>query len=225
MSRARTPDRPYRLGEEIFSSVSHGIGALLGVAATALLVVRAAKHAPEGHTGKAVTAMAVFGATFLVLYLMSTLYHALVPKRAKHVFALLDHSSIYLLIAGTYTPFCLICLPPATGWTIFGLNWAFAVAGIALYCVFEKRLRVLNVAMYIGMGWLILFAIKPLHAVLPPASFTFLWAGGLAYTVGCLFYAAKKRDWTHAIWHLFVLGGSICHFFAAYFSIPLAAAP
>jgi len=225
MSRVRTAEKPYRLGEEIFSSVSHGIGAGLGIAATVLLVVRAVHHAPAGHVAKFVTAMAVFGATFLVLYLMSTLYHALTPKTAKHVFAILDHSSIYLLIAGTYTPFCLIALPPATGWTIFGLNWGLAVTGIALYCVFEKRFRVLNVLTYLGMGWLVLFAIKPLHAALPPASFTFLWAGGLAYTVGCVFYAAKKWDWTHAIWHLFVLGGSVCHFFAAYFSIPLAAVP
>lgn len=214
--------RRYSLGEEIFSAVSHGIGVLVGVAATVLLIVRAAHYASPGRVGVSVTSMAVFGAAFLMLYLMSTLYHALTPYGAKRVFSLLDHVSIYLLIAGAYTPFCLAVLGGALGWTLFGLIWGFAACGCLLYVLFERRFRVLNLLTYIAMGWVIVFAIKPLRAALGGASFTFLWVGGVVYTLGCAFYVAKKFHWTHAIWHLFVLAGSICHFFSAYFALPLA---
>jgi hemolysin III len=212
----------YGLGEEIFSSISHGIGVLLGVAATVLLIVRAVHHATPGRVGASVTSMSIFGATFLVLYLMSTLYHALTPYGAKRVFSVLDHTSIYLLIAGTYTPFCLAVLGGALGWTLFGLIWGFAVLGILLYSIFERRFPKLNLATYIGMGWVVIFAIRPLKAAICTTSFTFLWVGGLAYALGCAFYAAKRYPWTHAIWHLFVLAGSICHFFSIYFSLPVA---
>lgn len=213
--------RRYPLGEEIFSSISHGVGALLAVAAIVLLIVRAVFHAPEGRMGVTVTSMAVYGATAVMLYLMSTLYHALTPYLAKKVFSVLDHSSIYLLIAGTYTPFCLVSLGGRLGWSLFGVIWGCAVAGITLYACWGKRFKMLNLLTYIVMGWQVVVAIKPLYARLPQASFTLLVAGGLAYTLGCIFYAMKKLPWTHAIWHLFVLAGSILHFFAIYFSLPL----
>ena len=215
---ATIPKR-YSIGEEIFNSITHGIGAGLAVAATVLLVVRAVLLAPTGEKGFYVTSFAIFGASLVILYLMSTLYHALTPYGAKKVFAIFDHSSIYLLIAGTYTPFCLTTLRGAVGWTLFGIIWVLAVAGMTFYAIFGSRMRVLSAITYILMGWLVVFAIKPMVQNLNPLSLMLVVAGGIAYTVGCIFYALKKIKWMHCIWHIFTIFGSILHFFAVYFSL------
>lgn len=216
---ATIPKR-YTIGEEIFNSVTHGIGAGLAVAATVLLIVRAVLYAPVGERGFYVTSFAIFGAALVVLYLMSTLYHALTPYGAKKVFAIFDHSSIYLLIAGTYTPFCLTTLRGTVGWVLFGIIWGLAVAGMTFYAIFGSRMRVLSAITYVLMGWLVVFAFKPMVAALNPVSLRLVIIGGVAYTVGCAFYAMKKIKWMHCIWHIFVMFGSVLHFFAVYFSIP-----
>jgi hemolysin III len=198
------------LGEEIANSVIHGIGAVLAVAALPVLVVVAV------HRGGAaqVVGNAIYGATLVLVYVSSTLYHALARNRAKKVFRVLDHSAIYLLIAGTYTPFTLGVLRGAWGWSLFGVVWALAVLGVSLTGALGVRLPRLSTAVYIAMGWLILVAIRPLVAHLPAAGLAWLLAGGVAYTGGVVFYALQRPRFQHAVWHLFVLAGSACHFVA-----------
>ena len=215
--RRRT--KRYSIGEEIFNSITHGIGAGLAIAALVLLIVKAALRSPAGQTPYYVVSWTLFGSSLVILYLMSTLYHALTPPKAKSVFSVFDHASIYVLIAGTYTPFCLASLHGALGWTLFGIIWALAITGITLYSVFGSKLRAASVITYILMGWLIVFAFKPMYRVLPPISIVFLISGGIAYTAGVFFYSMKDRKWMHSIWHLFVMEGSILHFFSVYFSI------
>jgi hemolysin III len=210
---ASLPKR-YTIGEEIFSSITHGIGAGLAIAALALLVMRAVERAP--HDGRAfyIAGWTIFGATMFILYLMSTLYHALTPYGVKKVFAVFDHSSIYLLIAGTYTPFCLSVLRGTRGWILFAIIWGLAVSGITLYSIFGSRMRLLSLFTYLPMGWLIVFAGKPALAAIPAQSMKFLLIGGIFYTAGSVFYALKKIKWTHCVWHCFVLAGTIAHFFS-----------
>ena len=216
---ATIPKR-YSIGEEIFNSVTHGVGAGLAVAATVLLIVRAVLYAPADGRGFYVTSFAIFGASLVVLYLMSTLYHALTPYGAKKIFAIFDHSSIYLLIAGTYTPFCLTTLRGSVGWMLFGIIWGLAVVGMTFYAIFGSRMRILSAITYVLMGWLVVFAFKPMVQNLNPLSLKLVLAGGVAYTVGCIFYAFNKIKWMHCIWHIFVMFGSVFHFFAVYFSVP-----
>jgi hemolysin III len=211
--------RKYSIGEEIFNSVSHGVGAGLSVAATVLLVLRAVFQAPVGKEVISVTSFSVFGGSLLILYLMSTLYHALTPYGVKNVFQIFDHSSIYLLIAGTYTPYCLVGLSGRGGWVLFGIIWGMAILGITVYAVFGNKMRLISSITYIVMGWIVFFAFRSLYAAIPRISFIFLVTGGIAYTVGCPFYMLKKIKWTHSIFHLFVLMGSIFHFFSVYFMI------
>ncbi len=211
-------ERLQSLGEEIANSVTHGVGALAALAALPLLVVAAL---PRGAS--AVVGSTVFGATMLLLYLTSTLYHALARNRAKKVFRVLDHSAIFLLIAGTYTPFTLGVLRGAWGWTLFGIVWALAVTGVALTGSLGVRLPKLTTVVYIAMGWLILIAIRPLLAHLPRPGLAWLVAGGVAYTAGAVFYAWQRLPYHHAVWHLFVLAGSCCHCIAvARYAAPLA---
>lgn len=207
----------YTVLEEIWNSITHGIGTGLSIAALVILVVRAVYYAP--HTMKAayITGYAVFGSSLILLYLMSTLYHALTPYTAKKVFSIFDHSSIYILIAGTYTPYCLTALQGPIGWTLFGIIWALAVLGVVFYAVYANKIRFLSVIMYILMGWLIIFAVKPMKAALSADSLAFLVWGGAAYTIGVVFYALKKLKYAHCIWHLFVLAGSMLHFFSLFF--------
>ena len=207
----------YTLGEEIFSAVSHGVGSLIGIAALVLMIVFAAT---TNSSALDIVGVSIFGATLILLYTISTLYHSLTPEKAKKVFKVLDHCSIYLLIAGTFTPICFSCLA-STGYKMIILIsaiWAVAILGVVLYACFPNRFKVLNVALYVIMGWSIVFMIKDLIAVLKVANsmstLYFLLAGGIAYTVGVIFYALKKVKYFHSIFHLFVLGGSICHFFA-----------
>ena len=215
---AQKISKRYTTGEEILNAITHGIGVLLSIAALVLLIVRAVMYAPDEYKAQCIIGFAIFGASLIILYLFSTLYHAL-PLGTKQLFGIFDHCSIYILIAGTYTAYCLTALRGAVGWLIFGIIWGLAVVGIVLYAVFGSRVRVLSVITYIPMGWLIIFAAKPLKEQLSLLSFRYLVVGGFVYTVGCVFYAMKKVKWMHGIWHLFVLGGSIMHFFSIYYSI------
>lgn len=212
--RASAFDRQ-TLGEEIANAVSHGLGALLAIAGLVLMTVFAAMNGTAMH----VVAVSIFGATLVLLYLASTIYHAITNVRAKRVLQILDHSAIYLLIAGTYTPFTLVSLGGAWGWTIFGIVWGMAAAGIVFKAFFTGRYEFVAVAMYLVMGWLIVLAIKPLWHALDPWGLAWLGLGGLSYTVGVVFYVQHRLPFAHSIWHLFVLGGSVCHFFAVLFHV------
>lgn len=211
--------KDYSIGEEIFNSVTHGIGALLSIAGLVVLVMRCRSLATQSLLGYYYVGTIVFASSMIILYTMSTLYHALTPYKAKKIFAIFDHTSIYLLIAGTYTPFCLITLHGALGWTLFGIIWGLAIIGITLYSIFGKRIRKISAVSYVLMGWMIMFVAKPMYYSLPSESFRFLTLGGIAYTIGVVFYALKKIKWMHCIWHLFVLLGSIFHFFCVFYSI------
>lgn len=201
--------RPSR-GEEIANSVSHGVGLVAALAAAPFLVVHAVRR---GGTG-AIVGASVFAATVVLLYLASTLYHALPRNRAKRVFQVIDHGAIFLLIAGTYTPFTLGVLRGAWGWTLFGLVWGLAAVGVVLKAVGRLRHRTLSTLLYLGMGWLILIAIRPLWLGVPLSGLLWLLLGGIAYTAGLAFFAAKGVRYSHFVWHLFVLAGTACHFFA-----------
>jgi hemolysin III len=204
--------RSYTLGEEIANSITHGIGAGLGIAALVILVVMAAR---QGEPWRIVS-FSIYGATLILLYLFSTLYHAIQHPGAKKVFQIFDHSAIYLLIAGTYTPFLLITLRGPWGWTLFSVIWLLAICGIVFKAVFIQKMKRLSTLIYILMGWLIIIAMKPLLSNLPRPGLWWLLGGGLAYTGGVVFYVLKSIKYSHAVWHLFVLGGSICHFFSIY---------
>jgi hemolysin III len=201
--------RPQTLGEEIANSISHGVGFLAAVALLPVLVISALS---DGAT--AVVGAAIFGATMAVLYLTSTLYHAMAPSRAKRVFQVLDHAAIYLLIAGTYTPFTLGVLRGPWGWTLFGVIWGLAAIGIFLKSIRGIRYPRLSTAVYIAMGWLVIVAVKPLWSSVPGWGLFWLFAGGVAYTAGVAFYAANRMRYAHFAWHLFVLTGTGCHFVA-----------
>jgi hemolysin III len=153
------------------------------------------------------------------MYLISTLYHALAPIGAKKIFAILDHCSVYIFVAGTYTPFCLGAFHGTQGWVLFGIIWALATIGVVLYAVYGSHMRIASAVTYFFMGWMIIVAIKPVSAALPSLSLLFLVLGGVVYTLGIFFYAMKSMKWFHSIWHLFVIAGSILHFFAVFFSI------
>ncbi|NVP23737.1 hemolysin III family protein [Treponema phagedenis] len=210
--------RRYTVGEEIANAITHGVGVGLSIAALVLLIVRANRYAPPELKAGYIVGFSIFGASLIILYLFSTLYHAL-PLGAKKVFQIFDHCSIYILIAGTYTAFCLTALHGAIGWTIFGIIWGFAIAGIVLYAIFQNKFPIFSLITYIVMGWIIIFAARPLKSQLPSISFLFLILGGIVYTAGCIFFALKKIRWMHTIWHFFVLGGSILHFFSMYYSL------
>jgi hemolysin III len=205
----------YTLAEEIASSITHGIGAALGVAGLAILVTLGAKRGDAWH----VVSVAVYGSTLVLLYLFSTLYHAFQNPRVKKVLRHFDHSAIYLLIAGTYTPFTLVNMRGPWGWSLFGTIWGLALLGICLNFTLMGRSRIIAGLVYIGMGWLVVVAAKPLVATVPPGGIAWLVAGGLAYTLGVIFYVWKTLPFNHAIWHLFVLAGSLCHFFAVLFYV------
>jgi len=206
--------RPQSLGEELANSISHGVAALGAIAAIPILVVGAvAKGGAAGVVGAS-----IFGATLLCLYLASTIYHALPTGRAKQVFRILDHSAIFLLIAGTYTPFTLGVLRGSWGWSLFGVVWGLAVFGIVLKAFFGARYRALSTSLYIAMGWVGVVAARPMLSTVPQAGLIWLLAGGLAYTFGAAFYLADGRlRYSHFVWHLFVVAGSACHFIAVFF--------
>jgi hemolysin III len=200
---------------ELFNSLTHGVGLGLSIAGLAVLVVLAARDGSTVH----IVACAIYGATLTLLYLASTLYHGIPAPRAKRVLRLIDHSAIYLLIAGTYTPFALVSLRGAWGWSLFGVIWGLALLGILYKLFLIGRHPVAGVLIYTGMGWLALVAIRPLAASLGSGGMLWLLAGGIAYTTGLLFYAWKSLPHHHALWHLFVMAGSACHFFAVMFHV------
>lgn len=207
--------REYTLGEEIANSISHGLGALLAIAAIPILVVAALG---EGGGIYLVTAL-VYSITMLLEYTMSTLYHAISADGAKRVFKVLDHSCIYLFIAGTYTPFCLITLAPYGGVWLFVAVWAIAFAGVAVEAFWVFRPRWVSAVLYLALGWCVVWFLPQLVGALPPQGFALLVAGGVCYTVGCVFYVLKKIRYMHTIFHVLVLAGSVCHFFAVLFYV------
>ena len=209
----------YSPGEEIFNSIASCVGAGLAIAATVLLILRAVFYSPSELKAFYVTGVSVFGGTLILMYLISTLYHALAPIGAKKIFAILDHCSVYIFVAGTYTPFCLGAFHGTQGWVLFGIIWALAIIGVILYAVYGSHMRIASAVTYFFMGWMIIVAIKPVSAALPSLSLLFLVLGGVVYTLGIFFYAMKSMKWFHSIWHLFVIAGSILHFFAVFFSI------
>lgn len=203
------PKKPmYTLGEEIASAISHGLGAAFAIVATVLLVVRAA----TSSGARAVVAMSVYGCSMLMLYMMSTLYHALAQGKAKRVFKVLDHASIYFLIAGTYTVFTLAIMGGAMGWLIFGIIWALAALGISLEAFWVNRKKFVSAILYVAMGWLIVFALGDLKASMVGQAFFLLVGGGVLYTLGAVLYSLKRLPWHHPIFHVFVLAGSVAHF-------------
>ncbi len=205
------PERTQSLGEEIANSISHGIALLAAVSATPFLIIAAVDRGGIAD----IVGASVFAATILLLYLTSTLYHALPRNKAKRVFQILDHGAIYLLIAGTYTPFTLGVIRGAWGWTLFGLVWGLALVGILLKAIGGVRYPTLSTCLYLAMGWLVLIAVKPLWLLVPSWGLFWLLAGGIAYTVGVAFFVMDERiRYSHFIWHLFVIAGTTCHFFA-----------
>ena len=198
-------------GEEIANSVSHGLALVAAFIGIPFLLAHAARQASAGY----IVGTSVFSATIILLYLASTLYHALPAGKAKRVFRILEHSAIYLLIAGTYTPFTLGVLSGAWGWTLFGIIWALAVAGVMLKASSRRPHPVLSTVLYLAMGWVIVIAIDPMFARVPTAGLLWLLAGGLAYTASVAFFATDSRlRYGHLVWHLFVMAGTSCHFFA-----------
>jgi hemolysin III len=207
--------RQYSLGEEIANAVTHGLGVALSIAALVLLDVAASIYGNLLH----VVSVTVYGATLVLLYTASTLYHSLSSTRACRVFKVIDHAAIYLLIAGTYTPFTLVTLRGPWGWSLFAIVWTLAIVGVSLEAFWVHRPKWVSAVVFLGMGWLVVVAIRPLLAALPAPGWQLLLAGGLCYTLGTLFYVLKKVPYMHAVWHLFVLAGSACHFLAVIFYV------
>lgn len=205
----------YSLGEEIFSSVTHGLGTLLALGGTAVMIVCAAIYG-DAWT---VVGSAVFGASLIILYCMSTLYHAISAPKAKSFFRIMDHNTIFFLIAGTYTPITISIMRGWIGWVLFGIVWGAAIIGIVLNSIDLEKFRKPSVVCYIAMGWVIIIAIHPLLNVMSPLSLWLLVGGGIFYTVGVIFYAIKKVKYFHSIWHIFTLLGSVCHYFSILFAI------
>jgi len=196
--------------EEIANGITHGIGALLSVAGLVLLIIQAVRFGTAWH----VVSYTIFGSTMFILYLSSTLYHSIQHQKAKIILRIIDHSAIFLLIAGTYTPFVLVALRGAWGWSLFGVIWGLAIMGIIFKSLFINRFRILSVFLYIAMGWLVVIAMPQIIQHLNRTALTFLIIGGLSYTLGTVFYALRRIPFSHTVWHLFVLGGTAMHFFA-----------
>ncbi|MEJ2618934.1 MAG: hemolysin III family protein [Candidatus Thiodiazotropha sp.] len=212
----------YTLGEEIAHAVTHGIGVLLSVAGLTLLVIYAARFGNVWH----ITSCSIYGATLVLLYTASTLYHGIPMPNAKRLLQRFDHAAIFLLIAGTYTPFTLVNLRGSWGWTLFGLVWGFAIIGVLLELLRDERLKWLSLTLYLGLGWLVVIAIKPLIDAVEVGGIILLLAGGLCYSLGVIFYIWKRLAYHHAVWHLFVLAGSVLHFLSVfYYVVPAAKGP
>ena len=205
----------YNLKEEIASSISHGIGAALGIAALVILVVFAAIKGDPWR----VVSFSIYGVSLVILYLASTFYHAFRKPAIKQVFKICDHASIYILIAGTYTPFTLVTLRGPWGWTLFGIIWGLAIFGVIFKSIFIHKFKLISTILYVLMGWFIVIAMKQVIISLEIMGLIWLIIGGLAYTGGVYFYLNDKIKYNHAIWHLFVLAGSVCHFFSILFYV------
>jgi hemolysin III len=204
----------YRLGDILANAITHGIGAIFAIAGAAYLITVSARG-----SARDVVSCSIFAGTLVLVYLCSTLYHSLVRTRARHVFHVLDHSSIYLLIAGTYTPFTLISLRGPVGWTVFGVEWSLAIAGVIFKSFAVDRFEVASALVYLFQGWIVVFAFHPLLHAIGWHGMFWLGAGGLAYTFGIIFFALDRLRYFHALWHVFVLAGSIAHYFAILFYV------
>ena len=209
-ARGERQSRDYTLGEEIANSVTHGVGVAFSIAALVLLVAVSARYGDAWALASGI----VFGVSLILLYTGSTLYHALPFPRARPVFKIIDHSAIYLLIAGSYTPFTLVTMRANGGWWMFGVVWILAAVGISTEAFWAYRPRWLSAVVYLFMGWLAVFMIGPMRATLAPGGLWLLVAGGLCYTLGTVFYVYKRVPYFHMVWHLWVLAGSVCHFLA-----------
>jgi hemolysin III len=203
--------------EELANAVTHGIGLVMSTAGFVILLVLAALRGSAWH----IVSCAIYGATLVCLYAASTLYHGIRSPRLKRVLKILDHSAIYLLIAGTYTPFLLVNLRGPWGWSLFGVVWGVTLAGIFFKFWFVDHFQILSTTVYLLMGWLAVIAVRPLLLMVPVSGLVWLLAGGLMYTAGVVFFAWKRIPYNHVIWHIFVLAGSTCHYFAVLCSVIL----
>lgn len=209
----------YTKAEELLHALTHGIGALFSIAGLVILVVLSALYGTAWH----VVSCSIYGATLIILYTASTLYHSVTSPRWKKRMRIFDHASIFLLIAGTYTPFMLVNLRGPWGWSIFGVIWGLAIVGLVFKLFFTGRFGIVSTVVYVLMGWIALIAIKPMMDLIPSGGLALIFAGGLAYTGGVIFYAMKKLPYHHAIWHIFVMAGSVCHFLAVlWYVVPFA---
>lgn len=213
--KEKTSYRELTIKEEIFNSITHGIGTILSIGALVTLVILAVMKGDTWH----VVSYTIYGSTLVLLYLSSTLYHSFTKEKIKNLFARFDHAAIFLLIAGTYTPFLLTVLRGTLGWTLFGIIWGVAIAGVIIRSIYLTRFRKLMVALYLAMGWMFVVAVGPMIKNLPQTSIIFLFLGGIFYSAGVIFYMWRNLKYGHGIWHLFVLAGSIMHFFAVVYSL------
>lgn len=210
----------YSLKEEIAHSVTHGIGALLSVIGLTLLVIYSSMYGDSWH----IISSSIYGLTLITLYTSSTLYHAITVPDVKRFLQKLDHAAIFLLIAGTYTPFTLVNLRGGWGWTLFGIVWSIAIAGMIMELIVKRRYKRVSLGLYLGLGWIVMIAIDPMITHVETGGLILLLIGGLFYSLGVIFYVWKKLLYHHAIWHLFVLAGSAFHFFAVFFYVIPSAA-
>jgi len=215
----RTQVARYSTAEEIANSITHGVGLLLAIAGLATLVAFAVLRGTAWH----IVGCSIFGATLVLSYLTSTLYHSIPTARAKSILRIFDHCAIFLLIAGTYTPLMLVNLRGPWGWSILGVVWGIATLGIIFKVTMLRKWTVVSVVLYVAMGWVVVVATKPLLSAVAPGGLLLLLLGGLAYTGGVIFYGLRRMPYHHAVWHLFVLAGSVLHFFAVlFYVIPIA---
>jgi hemolysin III len=205
----------YSEAEELVNRLTHGVGALLSVIGVTALIVMAAR----GHDGYRIVSACIYGGSMVTFYCLSTAYHSVRKPYVRYVFRILDHASIYLMIAGSYTPFALVSLRGPWGWSLFGTVWGLGTVGAVLKIFTTHRLRFIGPLLYILLGWIVVIALKPLSAALATNGMLLLFAGGLAYTIGVIFYLWDRLPFNHAIWHLFVLAGSACHFCAIFYYV------
>lgn len=208
----------YSIGEEIANSVSHGIGAVISAVGLGFLIWLSVEYGDVWY----VVSTTIYGVSLILLYSASTLYHAIPHPRAKRIFQLIDHSMIFVLIAGTYTPFALVSLRGPWGWSLFAVVWGIAIAGILLEIMKKERIKWLSLSLYLGLGWMAVVVIKPMLEMVPAVGLLFLLAGGLSYSLGVVFYVRKQMAYHHAIWHVFVMAGSALHYCAVLFGVVLA---
>jgi len=204
----------YHLGDILANAITHGIGAMFAIAGAVVLIAASTRG-----TAWCVVSCSIFSVTLVLVYICSTLYHSLVRTRARHLFRILDHSSIYLLIAGTYTPFTLVSLRGPVGWLLFGVVWGLALAGVVFKCFAVDRFALASALVYLFQGWFVVFAARPLLQAIGRHGMMWLGAGGLAYTLGIVFFALDRLRYFHAAWHIFVLAGSVAHYFAILFYV------
>lgn len=216
-NKIKTLVNRYTLKEEIFNSITHGIGALLSIVALVILVAFASIRGDVWR----IVSFSIYGFTLFFLYLSSTLYHSIFHEKAKKILRIFDHASIYLLIAGSYTPITLVSMRGTWGWILFGLIWLLAITGIILKIISIDKIKYFSIFLYILMGWLIIIALKPMLMMIPEGLFSWLLTGGLIYTFGVIFYVWKRIPFNHGIWHLFVLGGSLVHYLGILFYLAM----